>query len=409
MKQIKELKNGVKIHQINDQKFQAVYASLKISFKMESYQNTVAHILSQMMSDRLESHDTKTKMAKRMDLLYGTKISSNTYSMGSYQVIDLSVVSISQDYVKSPLLQDQTDLLADMLYQPLLNQSSFEEACKNLKLLHSRIKDNPAQYAVIEAFKEAGKGQTFEMTSLGNIEDLDKVTLVDVIAFHDKCIHEFHKEIYMVGPQNHPVSFDRFELGNSQKIDKVLLDTQVEEKRMDVKHKGNQTELVMLFETDINPLSHNYAAYLVYIAHLGQLPSSLLFQVVREEHSLCYSIYAARQIFDGIFYIATGINDKNIEKTLELINQQLDTMKSGKIDIEAAKKYLVMQMEGVSENQKAYASHDFRNALLGIDTSVEAIQEAIENVSLEAVVEVAQSIKPGFVYAYRGENNEEAK
>ena len=407
MKENIVLKNSVKIHQIKDDKFQSVYASLKIVFKMKAFQNTTANLLAQMMSDRLTTNPSKASIAQRLDMLYGAKIGSTTYSMGSYQVIDLSVVAIAEHFVDTDLFQEQLNLLADMLYEPLLNEETFSEALKNMRLNHSRIKENPSQYAIVEAFKSAGAGQTFSLTALGNLEDLDSVTLQDVKDLHQLCINDFNKEIYTVGPIPDNADYTRFEIGNSASVSDALLKTNITPATEEVMYRGKQTELVLVFETDITPLSEDYAAYLVYIAHLGQLPSSLLFQVVREQHSLCYSIYSSRQIFDGIFYIATGVNDSNKDKALDLINEQIEIMKTDVHDVSAARQYLIMQMEGVNENQKSYTSHIFRNAMLGIENSVEEIQEAIAKVSAEDVQCVAKSVKPGFVYAYRGEHNEE--
>lgn len=407
MKQNIRLNNGVSIQLIKDEKFQSVYASLKVMFKMKTYQNTTANVLAQMMSDRLNSCTSKEAIAKRLDFLYGAKIGSTTYSMGSYQVIDLSVVAIAQKFVDVELYQEQLNLLAEMLYEPFLSQSSFDEACKNLRLTHHRIKENPSQYALIEAFKSAGEDQTFGLNSMGNIEDLDTLKLSDVQELHSRCVNEHAKEIFVVGPYTDNADYSMFEKGSSAPIEDALLETKVEKTYEEHSYQGNQTELVLVYETDISPLSDDYAAYLVFIAHLGQLPSSLLFQTVREEHSLCYSIYASRQIFDGIFYIATGINDRNKDKALGLINDQIEIMKNELQDVSSAKQFLSMQMEGVKENQKAHASHLFRNSMLNIEEEVDGIQSKIATVSSEDVMKVAQKVKDGFVYAYRGESNEE--
>lgn len=407
MKENAVLNNGIRVTKVRDDKFQSVFASFKIAFKLKKYQNTCANVLAQMMSDRLEKNPSKDEIAKRLDLLYGTKIGSTTYSMGSYQIIDLSVQAIAEHFVDMDLFQEQLNLLADMLYEPLLSEASFTEAVKNSRLNFNRIKENPSQYALLEAFKESGKGQTFELTAMGNVDDLDTITLDDVKSLHQECVNGFYKELFVVGPYAKDADYSRFEQGESKPIHDALLKTVIDDKTKEVMHPGNQTELVLVYETAITPLSPNYASYLVFIAHLGQLPSSLLFQTVREQHSLCYSIYASRQIMDGIFYIATGVNDRNVEKTLNLIEAQIDIMKNEVQDVSAAKHYLSMQMEGVKENQRAYVSHIFRNSMLDLDEDVNDIQNAIEAVTSESVMEIAKQVKRGFIYAYRGEAHEE--
>ena len=231
MKENAVLNNDIKVTKVKDDKFQSVYASLKIAFKLKEHQNTCGNILAQMMSDRLEKNPSKDAIAKRLDLLYGTKIGSTTYSMGSYQIIDLSVQAIGEHFVDMDLFQKQLDLLADMLYEPLLTEATFTEAVKNLRLNYSRIKENPSQYALLEAFKEAGSGQTFSLTAMGNVDDLDMITLDDVKGLHQECVNSFYKELFVVGPYAKDADYSRFEQGESKPIHQALLKTEIVDKR----------------------------------------------------------------------------------------------------------------------------------------------------------------------------------
>ncbi|WZU02991.1 hypothetical protein MGH68_09320 [Erysipelothrix sp. D19-032] len=126
---------------------------------------------------------------------------------------------------------------------------------------------------------------------------------------------------------------------------------------------------------------------------------------------MAYSIYASRQLFDGVMIIATGINDRNLDKTLTLIQEQFEIMKQESLDIQPAIQYLNLGLEGTTENLKRIADRQFRNELLGVDESIEALQEKIANVTVEQVKEVIDHLGAPFTYAYRaqagGENNHE--
>lgn len=406
MKQKRALNNGMKTFVIHDDKFQEVYISLKIMIPLEQRKNSVANILARMMGDRLESNPTKASITQRLDLMYGAKSGSSTYSVGSYQVIDIAIQAIHKDFVDENLLEGQLEFLKDSLYHPLLNENTFQEAKNNFIMSHHHVLENPSHHALVEGFKRAGKGQVFALNASGELNDLKDITLDDVIALHHEMIHQSHKEITVVGRVEDVVDFSMFEVGASEDLVNPLVQTQIAGAYEEEFYQGSQTELLLVYETSIDPHSDLYYAYLVYIAYLGQLPSSLLFQNIREKHSLCYSIYASRQIFDGIFYIATGIADKNLEQTLALIHEQVAYMKTGTLDLEGALSYLVLQLESVMEKQKPWSDHLFRNSILNVKTDIKEIQEALRNVSVEDVRKVAQMVSEPFVFAYRGNDDE---
>lgn len=404
------LANNIHITKIYEPKFKEVLINLKVVFELNDQQNTVANILSRMMNDRTTATPTKEQLQKRLDFMYGTKTSSNTYTAGKYQVIDIAVKSIHAKFTDEPVQQAQVDLLADMFYEVLINEETVNEAKDGLRLHHARIKESSAHYAQQQAFLNAAPDSLFSVNSFGTLEAIETVTVEMVKDFHQTLVEEAFKSIYIVGDL-HDIDVSRFNQGFSNNIETPLIYPEITEKMMTQHHAGGQTEIVSLYATDIDPYHDLYAAYLVFVAYLGQLPSSLLFQNIREKHSLAYSIYASRQLFDGVMIIATGINDRNLDKTLTLIQEQFEIMKQESLDIQPAIQYLNLGLEGTTENLKRIADRQFRNELLGVDESIEALQEKITNVTVEQVKEVIGHLGAPFTYAYRaqgeGDNNHE--
>ncbi|WZU02989.1 hypothetical protein MGH68_09310 [Erysipelothrix sp. D19-032] len=74
------LANNIHITKIYEPKFKEVLINLKVVFELNDQQNTVANILSRMMNDRTTATPTKEQLQKRLDFMYGTKTSSNTYT-----------------------------------------------------------------------------------------------------------------------------------------------------------------------------------------------------------------------------------------------------------------------------------------------------------------------------------------
>jgi predicted Zn-dependent peptidase len=102
-------------------------------------------------------------------------------------------------------------------------------------------------------------------------------------------------------------------------------------------------------------------------AVLGENMSSRLFQTVREEHGLAYSIYSANSFFDdaGDLVIAAGLDADNLEKTLKLILREMKRLRTQLIpaaELRRARDYLIGQLDlGLenSENQMMWAGEQW--------------------------------------------------
>lgn len=397
----KNFKNGITVHEFRDEKFYDAVVSMKILFELKPFDNTLGALLSFMMGDRYETALSKKDVTKRLDDLYGAKITSHTYTVGRLQVLDVSVRAIRESLADEALYDAQLALLKDIVYGPLINEHTLKEAKANLKQQLDHLHESPAHYALIQAFEHAGKDQKLALNTYGRMEDLDAINVAVMKQFHHKVVHEFMKEIYVSGAIGNG-DYRRFEEGVSHPINHALNTTRIGHDTKEVTYAGTQTELVQVYETDVDPLSDLYAAYCVFVAILGQLPSSLLFQNIREKHSLCYSIYASRQNFDGLFYIATGVSDENREKVSPLIAEQFEIIRNGDFEVEPAIHYLQLNLDGYTENTTGLANYTFRNNRLHVDTSLDSMKAALASVTKEQVIEVLDHIHEPFTFAYRG-------
>ena len=400
-----KLKNNIVIKKVQEVKFNEVLVNMKISMPLKATQNTLISLLVRMMADRTLAHPTKQAVQENLDFMYGAKVSASTYTLGNQQVMDVYVKTIHPRFVQEDLLKMQLDLLKEMVYHPLLTQQTLDEAKVNLAHYHARIKELPSHYAMQQAFKLAAPDSFLEIDSMGELSAIDAITLGDILAVHEAVVNAFSKTVIVVGDCAEYDDFSMFEEGYAAPLAYPLYDARVDARSIEQKHAGSQTEVLFVYATDINPAHPLYSAYLVFVALLGQLPSSYLFQNVREKHSLCYSIYASRQIYDGLMYISTGVNDDNLAKAKALIVEQFDLMRGDVLDIESAINYLVMALEGTFEKLKPIADVTYRNYVLDQDEDIETLQTRLKAVTQADVKAVMDHLSEPFIYAYRGEDN----
>ena len=96
----------------------------------------------------------------------------------------------------------------------------------------------------------------------------------------------------------------------------------------------------MMYPTHVTLSSPDYWTLRTGSCIFGQLPTSLLFQEVREKRSLCYSIYSSILSYDGVMSVSTGIDSAHLDEVKELVEQQrqrLSLIHISRIDVPVLK------------------------------------------------------------------------
>ncbi|HWQ90979.1 MAG TPA: pitrilysin family protein [Clostridia bacterium] len=91
---------------------------------------------------------------------------------------------------------------------------------------------------------------------------------------------------------------------------------------------------------------------------LGENMSSRLFQVIREDRGLAYSIYSTPSFFadTGDLVVSAGLDTKHIEKTLRLVLREMRRMREtlpGRRELRQARDYVIGQIELAQESTEA--------------------------------------------------------
>lgn len=131
---------------------------------------------------------------------------------------------------------------------------------------------------------------------------------------------------------------------------------------------------------------------------LGGGMSSRLFQAVREQHGLCYSIYSFHAAFQdtGFFGIETALGAETEEKALRIIFDEVRRMRDEGVTQEEldrareqAKSNLVMTMESTSSRMNKLGNGEL---FLGCSLDIEELIKRYNAVTREQVLTTAQKI-----------------
>ena len=142
----------------------------------------------------------------------------------------------------------------------------------------------------------------------------------------------------------------------------------------------------------------------IYNVILGESATSKLFQNVREKASLAYTARSNYVRQKSNIFIRCGIEIENFDKALEIIKKQLEDMKNGDFteeDLENAKKYMISGITSIQDEQDSEVIYYIGQELSEKFTTFEEYAKRIEEVSMQDVKDVANSIDINTIYFLR--------
>lgn len=131
---------------------------------------------------------------------------------------------------------------------------------------------------------------------------------------------------------------------------------------------------------------------------LGSGMSSRLFQTVREQHGLCYSVYSFNASFKdtGLFGIATALSAETEGRAIELILGELDKFRSGGVTAEELSRAREQSKAGVLMSLESTSSRmnrlGFGELVMGRSLSADELITRYDAVTEDDVLALAQDV-----------------
>lgn len=160
--------------------------------------------------------------------------------------------------------------------------------------------------------------------------------------------------------------------------------------------KINQGKMSLLYSTNTDIFRGDYFSLAVMNSIFGGGAHSKLFNEVREKHSLCYYVYSAFDKFKGVMTISSGVDFKNFDKARNLIEIELEKMKTGDFtEEEIAMSKTRLKATLVAMEDSMYNTMEYISSLrvYGIGYSVEDVIRGIEEVDRDRIMAAAAKLE----------------
>ena len=240
------------------------------------------------------------------------------------------------------------------------------------------------------------EGEAYSIYKYGYIEDIDEIDEKSLYEHYKKIINECKIDLFITGDSIENVKVPDIK---GKQIQKININHIPHDKVKVIKENLDVTQGKLII--GLNMPKEDKAAVAMYNTILGGGANSKLFQNVREKASLAYSAGSSYIRRQNTIFIKTGIEIKNYEKTLNIIKEQLEDMKNGKISDEefnAAKKLITASIEAIPESEEDMITFYFDQRLFDDNLTVQDYLNKINNVTKEQVIQIAKKVSMDTIY-----------
>ncbi len=411
--------NEWNLHIVNSNRFRIISIVVFLTKKFDKNDIAYANLLTQNMTFTSKKYNTKNKMSKIYEDLYGAHVSGSFGITGALESFSFSLDFLNPKYTDKKYFKKTLDYFTEILFNPNVKNNEFENTYFNIlknDLISNikAIKDDSRKYGSIEYAKLMYKGTPNEYSVYPEIEDLEKITPKSLYEFYKKLFDGNYKiDIVVHGDLDYDITkYIKNSFNNVKGLkDKGLSFNVIHNYKANIEEKidnlpFNQSRLYMGYR--LNNLSQYELNYVlrVYNTILGTMNDSILFNIVREENSLCYAIGSYYSKYNPSLTIYAGINKKNYEKTVKLIKECVESMKNKKTVeklFNYAKKTINTYLNNYYDDLSMQINNCWTKEFEDV-ADVETIREMIEKVTLDEVISLNDKISLAVIYLLKGDN-----
>jgi predicted Zn-dependent peptidase len=257
-------------------------------------------------------------------------------------------------------LPELWSVLSDMFLNSVFDATEIEKERNVIKEELAMYLDQP-QHHVHELLNELmWPGQPLGRSLTGTVETLDGMSRKHLFEYLKQNYVGLTTLICVAGSVDHNDTVNliaplakKLDTGRKPRFAPAFNDQEKARVRLFTK-KTEQTQMALGVRTFSRHDPQRYALRLLSTM-LGENMSSRLFQVVREDHGLAYSIASSISFFDdtGDLTIGAGVETEKYPRALKLIIQELRRLCESKpplAELRRARDYVIGQMEMSLEN-----------------------------------------------------------
>lgn len=407
-----ELVKGVNLNIIPSKQFKTTRIFISFIKNIESKKELAERaLLANYLEMCSQNYPTQIDIARKLSQMYGASFGSSVDRRGNYQLVNFSIDYIESKYLvgNEDLLSGVIEFLKEIIFNPLkvgenknFDEETFTRQKNNTITYLNSIKEDKQAYAAAKLRKLYFNNEIQQVPSFGESEDVEKLTISDLMDAYQKMLNTDRVEIMISGDVNTDEVVNKFSvlpfkardnsqtsMSYTQEIKQEIV-TQIDEEPL------SQSKFDMAFRLPVVYRGDLHYAALVFNSLFGGSALSLLFTVVREKMSMAYYANSNFDPFRQLLVVQTGISYANKDKVQELILEQLERLKKGDFEdelLEQNKNNLISSYISRLDSQTSALLRAQSAALTGINVTVEEWLDNLQSVTKDDVMKVAKMVE----------------
>ena len=165
----KYIKQGVKLHCINTNKFKTNLMAVFITMPLDRETITLDTVVPAVLKRGTEKLKTQEEISKELEDMYGASFDCGIEKIGDNHVIKFYLESLNDNFIPEKnknLAKKSIELLFDIILNPVTENGTFKEEYveaekENIKILIDSKIDNKDQYALNRCIEEMYKNKPY--------------------------------------------------------------------------------------------------------------------------------------------------------------------------------------------------------------------------------------------------------
>ena len=408
-----------RIHTIKTDKFKNCSMEIMFRNKLEKSEITQNNMLVDMLVQSSNKYPKRRDVSIELENLYSASFRGFTTRLGSSVMLSFCLDFLNPKYCEKGYLDDVLSLPFEMLLNPNIKNNEFDNRSFNIiknriKSDIESIKENATKYAFRRSLINMDENSPSSYYMVGYMDDLEAITPSNLVDAYNNLLNNYTCDIFVIGnlDMDEVVTTIKNKFNNRTiKTDKIELyvDNSLRKKYIDVEETGKyeQDSFIMIYNLDY--LSERERNFVIHIYNIllgsGGLTSKL-YRYLREENSLCYNVSSMIQKYDGLLMIYSGIDGKDKDLCIDLVNKAMKEMSSGDfsdLELENAIKTVISSLKMGEDTQGGIVNNYLFNYLDNLPLYEERVKE-FKTVTKEEVINVAKKLKLNTIYLLKGED-----
>lgn len=409
---------GYNLHLIKTDKFKSCHVEVIFRNNVDICELSKRKFLTKILCESNASYPTRRKLILRFEDLYNASCYGFTSKVGNSIISNFCADFLSPEYTEDNMPEETIKLLFDLIFKPLVKNREFDsktfELIKN-QMIDSinRIKENPRRMAINNAFKYLGDTPS-AYNSLGTLKDIEEITPENLYETYEKMLQNDYVDIFVLGNldmdkiSDYIIKNANFKIIKNHDVTMYVDNPKMKEKYVKDKIVAAQTNIVMILNlSNLSIYEKNYVANIYNMILGGGSLHTKLYERLRNENSLCYSVNSYYQKYDGLVIVTTAVDTNAEEKAIKLVKQSLKDMINNITDKELneAKEAVITSLNYIKDDIDRLIDNYYYESIGQID-DVETRLKTFKNVTIDDIYSFAKKVSVGIVYTLDGGNNE---